>query len=96
MASTQYAASNSQSFYVLSWLSFSIAFIGSLIGIYFIPMDIYAKAFLGMAYLFSISACFMVAKVVRDKQESGTLINKIEQAKTEKLINKYVSPDLLE
>lgn len=96
MSSTQYETSNTQSFFVLSWLSFAIAFAGSLIGIYFIPMDIYAKAFLGMAYLFSISACFMVAKVVRDKQESGMLINKIEKAKTEKLINKYVSPDLVE
>lgn len=36
----------------------------------------------------------MVAKVVRDKQEEESIINKVEKAKTQQLINKYVEPNV--
>ena len=45
-----------------------------------------------MTFLFCITSCFTVAKVVRDKHESDRLINKVENAKTEKLINEYTGP----
>lgn len=78
---------NSKSFYVMSWISFGISFIGMIAGLAYLPMDIAAKAFFGMTYLFSVSACFTLAKVIRDKHEADKFINKIESAKTEKFLN---------
>lgn len=78
---------NSKSFYVMSWISFVISFVGMVTGLVYLEMAIAAKAFFAMTYLFSVSSCFTLAKVIRDKHEAGKFINKIENAKTEKFLN---------
>ena len=83
---------NTSAFYVLAWISFIISFVGVGAGLVLMEAVWSVKAFFGMSYLFSVSSCFMVAKVVRDKQEEQSLINKVEKAKTQQLINKYVEP----
>jgi hypothetical protein len=91
--STKYEASNTQAFSTLAWISFAVSFIGMVVGLLYLQMDIYQKAFIGMTYLFSISSCFVLAKVVRDKQEGQDYIKKIENAKTEQMISKYIGSD---
>lgn len=86
-----YEHSNTKAFYNMAWGSFIISFVGVLAGVFIMEAPLATKGFFVMSYLFSISSCFTVAKVVRDKQESGKIISKIEQAKAEKLINEYVT-----
>ncbi len=93
MSTTKYQTANTQAFSVLAWISFVIAFAGMLLGLLYLQLDLYAKAFIGMTYLFSVSSCFVLAKVVRDKQESQELIKRIETAKTEKLISQYIGTE---
>jgi hypothetical protein len=81
---------NTAAFYFLAWISFVISFVGVGAGLFLMEAVWSVKAFFGMSYLFSVSSCFMVAKVVRDKQEGESLIKKVEKAKTEHLINKYI------
>lgn len=78
---------NSKSFYTMSWISFAISFVGMIGGLIYLPMAIAAKGFFAMAYLFSVSSCFTLAKVIRDKHEAEKFVNKIENAKTEKFLN---------
>jgi hypothetical protein len=78
---------NSKSFYTMSWIAFAIAFVGMVGGLIYLPLEIATKAFFGMTYLFSVSACFTLAKVIRDKYESEKFVTKIEHAKTEKFLN---------
>lgn len=91
--SSKYNNTNTQAFSTLAWISFGISFVGMILGIVYLQLDIYQKAFVGMTYLFSISSCFVLAKVVRDKQEGEELVRKIENAKTEQMISKYISSD---
>lgn len=91
--SNKYSSSNTRAFYTLAWISFVISFVGMVLGLVYLPLDIYPKAFLGMTYLFSISSCFVLAKVVRDNQEQQDYVKKIELAKTEQMISKYISSD---
>lgn len=91
--STKYQTGNTQSFYALAWISFAVSFLGMAIGLIYLPIDIYQKAFLGMTYLFSVSSCLVLAKVVRDKQEEQDYIKKIENAKTEQMISKYIGSE---
>jgi hypothetical protein len=91
--SSKYSTSNTQAFSTLAWISFAISFVGMILGIIYLNLDIYQKAFVAMTYLFSISSCFVLAKVVRDKQEAEELVRKIENAKTEQMISKYISSD---
>jgi hypothetical protein len=91
--STKYQNSNTQAFSTVAWISFAISFIGMIVGLVYLQMDIYQKAFIGMTYLFSISSCFVLAKVVRDKQEGEDYVKKIENAKNQQMISKYIGTD---
>jgi len=86
MNSYIYENQNSKSFYNMAWIAFIISFIGMGAGIWYLDGDIAIKGFLLMSYLFSVTACFTVAKVVRDKHESENFLNKIEKSKTEKFL----------
>ena len=76
----------------MAWISFILAFSGMAIGLWFLEGSMAMKGFLGMSYLFTVSSCFTLAKVVRDKQESNRIITKIENAKTERFLNEYADP----
>lgn len=78
---------NSKSFYIMSWISFIVSSVGMLAGLVYLDIDLEVKAFFGMTYLFSVSSCFTLAKVIRDKHEADKFIHKIESAKTEKFLS---------
>ncbi|MEM9884304.1 MAG: YiaA/YiaB family inner membrane protein [Bacteroidota bacterium] len=82
-----YEYHNSKSFYTMSWIAFVISLGGMLAGIVYMEGTFALKGFLAMSYLFSVSACFTLAKVIRDKHESEKFINKVENAKTERFLN---------
>ncbi|MEM6725248.1 MAG: YiaA/YiaB family inner membrane protein [Bacteroidota bacterium] len=86
-----YENQNSQAFYALSWISFVLAFLGMLIGLVYIEADVEVKGFIVMSYLFSITACFTLSKVIRDRHEAEKFINKVENAKTEKFLSENTS-----
>jgi len=87
MNSYIYENQNTKSFYNMAWIAFGISFVGMIAGLFYMDADIAIKGFLGMSYLFSVTACFTLAKVVRDKHESDRFINKVESAKTEKFLS---------
>lgn len=90
-----YVSSNTKSFYTMAWISFIVSFGGGLAGVWFIEGSLAVKGFLLMAFLFTVSSCFTLAKVVRDKHEENQMVNKVEKAKTEKLLNEYVEPSTI-
>lgn len=87
MSAYIYENRNTKSFFNMAWIAFSISFIGMGIGLAYLETDLAMKGFLGMSYLFSVTSCFTVAKVVRDRHESEKFITKVENAKTEKFLN---------
>lgn len=82
-------SSSTEAFGFLAWASFIVAMCGSLIGIYFLPVDAWIKGFMGMGYLFTLTSSFTLAKAIRDKHEASRVINRIKDAKTEKLLTEY-------
>lgn len=87
MANYIYDTQNTKSFYNMAWIAFVISFAGMGVGIVYMEATLAMKGFLAMSYLFSVTSCFTVAKVVRDRHESEKFINKIETAKTEKFLS---------
>ena len=81
-----YDNQNTKAFYNMAWISFIISFVGMVLGLAYLQADFATKGFIAMSYLFSVASCFTVAKVVRDRHESNQFINKVESAKTEKLL----------
>lgn len=76
---------------MMAWIAFAISFVGMIVGIIYLQVDLQTKGFFGMTFLFAISACFTLSKVVRDKHESDKIINKVETAKTEKFLTEHAT-----
>ena len=87
MSNYIYENHNSKGFYNMAFIAFGLSMIGMIAGLAYLEADFAMKGFLAVSYLFTISSCLTVAKVVRDKHETDKFINKIETAKTEKFLN---------
>jgi hypothetical protein len=72
-----------------SWASFVLSFGTTLAGIVWLPVDNWMRAFLAMGLLFTVNACFSLAKTVRDNHEAARLINRLSGAKAEKLLQEF-------
>ena len=71
------------------WASFTIAIGATAIGIAYLPLDAWLRAFLGMGLMFSVGSAFSLAKTLRDNHEAKRLLNRLSEAKTEKIIREY-------
>ena len=80
-------SSNTKAFYNMAWIAFAISMVGMILGLFYLEATFAMKGFLGISYIFTVTSCFTVAKVVRDKHEAEKFINRVENAKTEKLLN---------
>ena len=74
-----------------SWVTFTYAtFIGSILmvgaGIALMPLDIWIKGYFAMGIVMIIQSCITMTKTIRDVHESGKLVNRIEDAKAERLL----------
>jgi len=74
-----------------AWVFFTyISFIASLAmivgGIFILPIDLWMRAFLLMAVLMLVQSCITMTKTQRDLHESARMVNRIEDARTEKLL----------
>jgi hypothetical protein len=74
-----------------AWVAFTYAaFLLSLamlgVGVAFMPIDVWMKGFLCMAIVLLVQSCVTLTKTLRDNAEGEKLLNKIEDAKTERLL----------
>jgi len=53
----------------MAWISFALSFAGMVIGLIYLEAESAIKGFFAMAYLFTVSSCFTLAKVIRDRHE---------------------------
>ena len=56
------------------------------VGVYFLPVDLWIKGYLTMGIVMLIQCCVTLTKTVRDMHESGRMVNRIEDAKAERLL----------
>jgi len=71
------------------WASFGISFLTTSIGIVRLPVNDWMRGFLGMGLLFTVASAFSLAKTIRDNHEAGKLINRISDAKAERILKEY-------
>jgi hypothetical protein len=71
------------------WASFAIAAAMTGIGIAYLPVDGWIRAFLAMGVLFTVGSAFSLAKTLRDNHEASRFLNRITEAKAEKIIRDF-------
>ncbi|MDZ4086886.1 MAG: YiaA/YiaB family inner membrane protein [Pseudomonadota bacterium] len=76
----------SQAYTMFSYVNFAVAAVMMAGGVYFLEASFAAKGFYAMAALMLVSSTVGITKAVRDKEESDRLHNKLEEARTERLL----------
>jgi hypothetical protein len=71
------------------WASFAIAVGTTAAGIVYLPLDPWVRAFFGMGLLFTVGSSLTLAKTLRDNHEARRLINRLSEAKAEKIIREF-------
>ena len=74
-----------------AWVTFTYASFAAstflvAIGVYFLPVDLWIKGYLAMGIVMLIQSCVTLTKTVRDVHESSRMVNRIEDAKAERLL----------
>jgi len=54
--------------------------------VFYLPIDLWMKGYLSMVVVLLIQSCVTLTKTIRDMHESGKLVNRIEDAKAERLL----------
>lgn len=69
--------------------SFILAMISVTTGIYFLPVDLWVRGYMGMGALFLVVSSFTLAKTMRDEHEAEQYLNQVREAKNDKLLREF-------
>jgi hypothetical protein len=82
----------STGWHVFAHLGFLISLAMMCLGIYLLPVTGWIKGYFGMGLFFMVSSTITLTKTVRDRHESRKIVNRIHEAKTEKILKEYTTP----
>lgn len=82
----QNAQPHSSAFVTFSYASFGASAFLVAIGVFFMPIDLWMKGYLTMGIVMLVQTCVTLTKTLRDRHESGKLVNRIEDARAERLL----------
>ncbi|MBO0513638.1 YiaA/YiaB family inner membrane protein [Streptomyces beijiangensis] len=86
MSETPVKQQNSGAYYGQAVASFSVAIAATAIGIFQLDANAWVRAFLAIAVLYLTTSAFTLAKVIRDRQEAGQIVSRVDQARLEQLL----------
>ncbi|MGW1886281.1 YiaA/YiaB family inner membrane protein [Streptomyces sp. NPDC001970] len=89
MSETPVKQQNTAAYYGQAVASFAVALAAVAVGIVNLEADAWVRAFLGIAVLYLTTSAFTLAKVVRDRQEAGQIVSRVDQARLEKLLAEH-------
>lgn len=89
MTSSSTKPPTTNAFYAQAAISFGIAIVSVTIGLLYLPVDAWVRAFLGLGLLYTVTSAFTLAKVIRDRQEDTYLVSRVDQARLEKLLAEH-------
>ena len=71
------------------WMSFLVSLSLMLLGIAVLPTDLWIKGYLLMGLMFTVGSTFTLSKSVRDSHEAKRLRNRMQAAKTDKILKEF-------
>ncbi|RCG32090.1 hypothetical protein DQ384_06080 [Sphaerisporangium album] len=76
-------------YYAQCVISFGVALGSVAIGVAYLPVDAWVRAFLAIAVLYTVTSAFVLAKCVRDRQELVAMASRVDQARLDKLLSEH-------
>ncbi|MEU7027530.1 YiaA/YiaB family inner membrane protein [Streptomyces sp. NPDC046275] len=80
---------NTAAYYAQAVISFGLALAAVAVGVYQLDASAWVRAFLAISVLYLTTSAFTLAKVVRDRQEAGQIVSRVDQARLEKLLAEH-------
>lgn len=82
-------AQHSGAWVIQSWASFILSVSATTIGLFYLPLDNWAKGYMSISVLFTVSSTVSVSKTARDIHESNLLTARLDEAHVEKLLSDH-------
>jgi hypothetical protein len=73
-------------FFAQAVASFGISLTAVTAGIIYLPVGAWIRAFLAIGVLYVVTSAFTLAKVIRDQQDSSSVVKRVDQARIDKLL----------
>jgi hypothetical protein len=89
MTSIKTQPKQTSAFYAQAAISFGLSLSGLVIGVWYLPVEAWTRAFLAIGLLYAITSTFTLAKCVRDAQESQTVLSRVDEARLERLLAEH-------
>jgi hypothetical protein len=89
MTDTAVKQPNTAAFYGQAVSSFALALGAVAVGIFQLDANAWVRGFLAIAVLYLTTSAFTLAKVVRDRQEAGQIVSRVDQARLEKILAEH-------
>ncbi|RDG34823.1 YiaA/YiaB family inner membrane protein [Streptomyces corynorhini] len=86
MTETPVQQQSTAAFYVQAVASFALALVAVTVGILKLEASAWVRGFLGITVLYLTTSAFTLAKVIRDRQEAGQIVSRVDQARLEKML----------
>lgn len=76
-------------YYAQAVVAFGLALGAVALGIVYLPVGAWVRAFLAIGVLYLVTSAFTLAKCVRDRQEVGQVVSRVDQARLDKLLAEH-------
>ncbi len=74
---------------VQTYVSFAVSLTALGVGIAYLDVDDWVRAFLALSSLYAISSSISLSKTVRDQHEARQVVARVDEAKLEKLLAEH-------
>ncbi len=82
-------AKTTTAFYVQAAVSFGVSLAGLSLGIAYLPVGGWVRAFLALGLMYVVTSAFTLAKCIRDHQEASAIVGRVDQARLDKLLAEH-------
>jgi hypothetical protein len=73
-------------FFAQAAISFAASVAALLVGVAYLPLGSWPRAFLALGILYAVTSAFTLAKVIRDRHEETAVVSRVDQARLDKLL----------
>ena len=80
---------NTNAFFLQAGISFAVALLTMIFAIFYLPVDPWIRAFLGLGTMFLTTSSFTLAKCVRDAQDDNYVVTRLDRARVDKILAEH-------
>ncbi|WP_026314214.1 YiaA/YiaB family inner membrane protein [Actinomadura flavalba] len=89
MSGSSVKAGTSAAFFLQAAISFAVSAAAVGLGVAYLPVGGWVRAFLALGMLYVVTSTFTLAKCVRDRQEIESVSRRVDQARLDKLLAEH-------